>query len=324
MKRIILHIGTEKTGSSSIQRMLSLNSDRLSTKHGLSYSRRLGNTLWRLVTDPAKSQKYLASIDQTLGELRSEDAVLCSAELLHSRLPDAELITELRTLLKTLGFDEFQVVVYLRRQAEIANSMASTAVQWDKEQLQEPLSPYLNVVCDHRATLTNWSAAFGPQSITPRLFEPSEFTHGSLEQDFLTAIGIKRLRSFKVKKTRNQQISHTGIEIMRQVNAVLTYEYPQLDWSRKRDLRQAVYRKSIEPYFTNPKYSQAGHLWRYYDRAYAEGNEWVRGHYFPYRSTLFATKPIPEQTYPLISEETARSVAQGMVRATIQPAVATE
>jgi hypothetical protein len=55
MNRVILHIGNEKAGSSSIQRTLAANSAKLLDQEGMFYSRPLGNALWRVVI-PAESR----------------------------------------------------------------------------------------------------------------------------------------------------------------------------------------------------------------------------------------------------------------------------
>ena len=325
MNRVILHIGNEKAGSSSIQRTLATNSATLLDQEGMFYSRPLGNALWRVVIPAESRDSHSRQIDSILAEASRAGAhtVLCSAELLQSRLTTVEHIAALRSQLEARGFREFQIVVYLRRQSATANSMASTAVQWDKEQLQEPLSEYLDHICDHRKTLTNWTQVFGHQAMTPRLLEPTEFQGGSLQADMLTAINVKRPKRFEISTIRNQQISHTGIEIMRHVNEVLSTSThtKQLSWKHRRQVRQRIYHSLIERHFTEPKYSQPGYLWRYYDRYYEEGNEWVRRNYFPHRKTLFTYQPPPPQTHPMIDEAVARSVARALVGATLAPPI---
>ncbi len=322
MKRIILHIGTEKAGSSSIQRTLAVNRDRLLREEGMFYSRELGNELWHLVIRPESRERHARNIETILSDATRAGAstVLCSAELLQSRLTTVEQIAAMRGELEARGFQEFLIVVYLRRQSATVNSMASTAVQWDKEQAQEPLSEYLDHICDHRKTLMNWTTVFGREALTPRLLEPSEFVGGSLQVDMLTAINVKRPRRFKIPAIKNPQISHTGIEIMRHVNEALSTQ-TDLNWKDRRQVRQRIYRSLIEPNFTEPKYIQPGYLWRFYDRVYDECNEWVRQNYFPRRKTLFTHVPPPPQTNPMIEETVAKSVARALVDATLAPPI---
>ena len=77
----------------------------------------------------------------------------------------------------------------------------------------------------------------------------------------------------------------------------------------------------IERNFTEPKYSQPGYLWRFYDRHYEECNEWVRQNYFPNRKNLFTYPPPPPQTNPMIDETVAISVARALVDATLAPPI---
>lgn len=314
--KIILHIGTEKTGSTSIQSNLKANR-KLLLKREIWYSKRLGNLLWQLVRWPQRYSQARPHIEKILETAAVYDTILCSAERLHSRLKSRELIEDLKILLEKFGLDPTLVIVYLRNPADIANSMASTAAQHNKSLQQEPLSPYLDLICDHRSTMKNWAGVFGGSVVTPRVFESSSFIAGSLTTDFLAAAGIPDYEDFVQLPRANAQISHTGITVMDHVNDVLARDHTYLNKEDLSRLRQFVYRNLVEPFFNSPRYSQPDYVWRYYDRAFADSNEWVRQEYFPGRPTLFNPKTPPPATQPEISDEGAAVVAASLVSAAV-------
>lgn len=320
MPRMVLHIGTEKTGSSSIQRMMARNRELLRRDYDIAYSRPLGNVLCRLAQQPENRKRLRRRVDQLIEENAGPFTWVCSAELLQSRLTTDADVLALRRELESRGFDRFQIIVYLRRPAAIANSMASTAVQWDRERLQAPFSSYLDVVCDHRATLQRWGDVFGRESLAPRRFERSDFPDGSLLLDFLDTLGIADPAAFQLPPVLNAQISHTGIDIMHHVNDVLAERHRDMDPKAQQRLRQFIYRKLIEKNFTSPKYSQPAQLWEHYDRAFADSNEWVRQEFFPDLAAPMFPSPVPPPaTSSLMEPDLARSVAQALVSASVHP-----
>ena len=150
MRRAILHVGTEKTGSTSIQAFLAGNIPLLA-KHGIAYLPCCGlPASQRLVAAAlvAGEQDHLAaSLGLPAAELSLErksrfrarlatelaglpariHTVLFSSEHLHSRLIDQGSVQRLHDLVAPL-VDEVAVLVYLRRQDRLAVSRHTTAV----------------------------------------------------------------------------------------------------------------------------------------------------------------------------------------------------
>ena len=129
--------------------------------------------------------------------------------------------------------------------------------------------------------------------------------------------GIPDYEGFAQLPRANAQISHTGITVMNKVNDILAVEYADLEKGKRGQLRRSIYRDLIEPFFNSPQYSQPDYVWRYYKRAYADSNEWVRQEYFPERPALFNPKTPPPATQPEISDAGAAAVAASLVRAAV-------
>ena len=142
-RKLILHIGTEKTGSTSIQVFLRINQKRLA-ESGVGVPSDLGDTLHfrlqLLANDEDTSDDFIMNLglhlnkelrEKTLSEWRNQlyqevesslaQTWIISCETLHSRLlKDSELV-RLREILSPL-FDRIDVLVYLREPLSMIKS----------------------------------------------------------------------------------------------------------------------------------------------------------------------------------------------------------
>ncbi|TDL83515.1 hypothetical protein E2L08_02395 [Palleronia sediminis] len=151
MERLcILHIGTEKTGTTALQMRLVARRARLA-RQGLRYPEALGTPSHRALAvacqrlDPgddgaqalgAVTAPGLARLRATLAERLGQeldawggcDRWLISSEHLHSRLRTEDEVARVRDLLAP-HFDEIVVVLHLRPQIDMLVSLASTAAR---------------------------------------------------------------------------------------------------------------------------------------------------------------------------------------------------
>lgn len=147
----VIHIGTEKTGTSSIQRFLSANRHRL-LSDGVVYPTGCGAEGGSQAAFVAASQRHpwdtrlgrglgiTSSVTQlALREKLSKNIAECTAhsprgrllissEHFHSRLLEIDEIVSLKKLLEPY-VDNFRVIAYLRRQDRLAVSSFSTKIK---------------------------------------------------------------------------------------------------------------------------------------------------------------------------------------------------
>lgn len=205
---LLLHIGTEKTGSTAIQAWLDAN-DRGLAQSGIHVARCLGRPDHRLLAvharTPGRPDEALlspgswavedaASIGAHLAaaladEVAAAEAADChlfviSSEHLHSRLPTAAEVNRVAALLAPL-FDGIEVLCYLRPQAELHQSRLSVGVRalahgpWVLEAFAADPAYY-----DYFALWQRWSAAFGEVTLVP-------FRRvGDVVQDFAARLGV--------------------------------------------------------------------------------------------------------------------------------------
>jgi hypothetical protein len=258
--RCILHIGTEKTGSTSIQEYLYSSRETL-RKSGIHVCTSLGEGNNRALPaafmsldktdDYIRSKKLEANDKRTswksklLKSLKKEimraqdsaDVFLISSEHFQSRLTTPEEVGDLHAFLSPL-FEEIRVICYLRRQDQMALSRYSEALRAGFM----PSSPLPMGVLkkiqrvphffDFELLLKRWSACFGAKNINPRLYSSVDLGNGGIINDFLLAIGITSLQVNRSKRS-NISLSAEAQTVLLSVNEKLKGD----DWSRAKAIR---------------------------------------------------------------------------------------
>ena len=245
MKQAILHIGMEKTGSTSIQGFLFEHRDLLARRGCLFPSTAGYVSNHRLVTyakrvpdadlveagldlaDPRaladwKERFVAAHCNEVLPWLaRRDDATLLySSEHMQSRVQDVEEIRRIARFVRPM-VDRVRVIVYLRRQDRLALSAYSTTVRGGNSRAFSFASmnhrgPYY----DQRALLERWAGVFGESAITARVFERSRLEGGDVVDDFVAAADIGRATGeLSRPRSSNEALSWTALSILRAFNA---------------------------------------------------------------------------------------------------------
>jgi len=313
--KCILHIGTEKTGTSTIQAFLDLNRSVLRAHRILcpeSGGRRNNRGLSVAAYNLTNLDDYVKSIgirnaeqlskhqSQIIDSLRMEIAqaetdgieVVCfSSEHLHSRLRTDEEVERLRKILGSLGFSEISVIIYLREQADLVASIYGTAVLSGGRTTLPPepgSEEYWNNLCDHAESLRRFRRVFAAESVKPRLFSKEEFVGDSLITDFLSAAGIDLpIDQLRFPERENESISSFGLEVLRRLNA----RQPRFhDDGSINPVRSGDHRFFQSAFKYGRKFTLSPEMVTKYQAAYEESNDWVRSEYFPGREKLFPPK----------------------------------
>jgi hypothetical protein len=307
--RCILHIGTEKTGTKTVQRFLLENRRGLARRGTMvPAATRLGNaiglpvmayepdraddlTRQLLISTKAELLHFqghlMAILSQEL-RMHKPRTVIFSSEHLQSRLTEQREIVRLRDGLLSMGFDEFTIVIYLRRPADLANSLFSTALRaaHDMRDLPTPDHGYVRVLCDHRATIVRWSAVFGQAAVRPRLFVPAAFVNRSLVDDF-AAVAALDMEGLSRPAAVNVSLSAPAADLLRRVNGIVAERSPLAPVPPVDDIVEAV----DGVVGRQEAYSMPSWLRESYDAAFAESDEWVRRNFFSTQNTLWPVRP---------------------------------
>ena len=229
MKTLHVHIGTPKTGTTSIQNFC-VDNEKLLEMQGYCYPLfpysyksvakvRNGHFLFGMITDEngtRDKEKEAANYKggmQKLHELfRTYDNIILSDEDIWRHMDQTKktLMAELKEEADKSGF-ALHIIVYLRRQDKFMSSL------WNQQIKQGTLTQYTfdeyyaqvnrEVRLDYYGKLEHLSSIVGKENITVRRFESNRFEGGNIYADFLSAIGLTLTGEYNIK----QDILNTGL-----------------------------------------------------------------------------------------------------------------
>ena len=202
MRRLTVHIGAPKTGSTFLQRLLHGNRERLLREQGILYPEvslrgfghhdlafLLGGGYpdWAIPQD--KSLATLAAELRTAVAAHRGDIILSSEDFY--LYPQPEGLLRLLHDSGALDGRELRILVYIRRQDEAHESWYNQTVkaQGATHGLEEGIERDF-VLWDYSAQLAPWAATFGRAAICVRRFESAAFAGGTLRSDFLQHAGV--------------------------------------------------------------------------------------------------------------------------------------
>jgi hypothetical protein len=312
----ILHIGTEKTGTKSIQLALTRRRKELA-ELGFWYPRALGDTNHSELAIYAAPEncsdlREPGQFDeiQCVRSLAEEMAsipphvrvVIFSNEHCHSRLITTEHVRKLRSLLAPY-FETITVILYLRRQDDMAVSCFSTRLrcghsdfdilpgiprmrQSDPDRSQANLEDAFSYYFDYERLLDRYASVFGDQFVKPRIYEPSSLEAGNVTSDFLTTCGLPPSLSDGLEVT-HRAIPADGQRFIVALNGYLADPNCALDRRSSKSLHEnclAILEARLSGSPVLPTRDEA----RSFYAQFTAINEQVRIKWFPERTTLFS------------------------------------
>jgi len=243
---LIVHIGTEKTGTSSIQDALFENKAQL-LKAGFYFSQCAGNrnnmqfplscmqydrededcyfTNNGITTSQQRAQ-YYKDLKQKFADevnaLKNIHTVIISSEHFHSLLVDVQEVKTFRALLGNM-FSSIKIVCYLREQVATCVSHYSTRLKTgDSDELStfikrcNPQNPYYNYL----DLLDRWSHVFGKDNLVVGLFDKKTLKSNDIIDDFFDKIGIDVLQlGFICPQQKNLSLNYIGQCLLKVINS---------------------------------------------------------------------------------------------------------
>lgn len=231
-KRIIVHIGSPKTGSTALQMFLSRNRDALRA-HGFDYPQ--GGTLWphshRALAYSLRRKIFhglgrgrRAAITRDVTDLRADiagghDTIILSSEWLYGANPKrvARWLAPMQA--------EIRPVLYIRDQVNYLTSYYQEMVGYMR--ITDTLDDYVKYArnLDLDRLLRGWEQVFGRDNITVRLYARDHLKDGDVISDFLALLddGLAP-RDFDAGGGRAENFGLGGdvLEFKRALNAILT------------------------------------------------------------------------------------------------------
>jgi len=230
MTLCILHLGSEKTGTSSIQKYFGSRREAL-LRQGIWYPQSFANQKAHVHLKLSRAALNGTLTDDAPGviEFRSEydaamksgvKAAVFSSEFFHSEMRDPASVERLKVFLGKF-FDEFKLVYYARRQDQMLASMHSTAVKGGWTTNPHALSVYESkghYYFDHLAVCDLWSEQFGRDKLICRVYEREKLMCGDVVDDFLDVVGLGKWAG-RTHVAANESLSFETISALLYLNA---------------------------------------------------------------------------------------------------------
>lgn len=293
-----LHIGSEKTGSTSLQAFLRENREQLldagvlfPLSPGLDNQPALAAYAMgdckreRLlaqvgVSNEAELAAFKARFEDNLREEVSEaaaDAMVLSNEHCHSRIHTREELERLAALLGQVA-ETVRVIFYVRRQDQVATSLYSTALKvgQGRKRPDMKISNPPPFAFDYWHTCQLYTEVFGKEAMDVRLFDKARFAGGDLISDFCHAIGVPMDDRWHRPENKNLSINRLAQRFLAAFNRNRRERFGQdaehYRVSLVRLLDQHFGGQGIKP---NRAAAEA------FQAQFADGNEALRQAYFP-------------------------------------------
>lgn len=262
--RCVLHIGADKTGTSSIQRTLAANPEALAANRyhylasgrtiaGTTYSRQIGfrfamspiersargmqNMLGLTSTDVRRRYRdaFERSFDSELSSLSPDATVLISDEALFL-FADRQTAQNAAAFLDR-RFSEVSLVCYLRRPDILLASRYSHHVKTGGTLTLAEFVQRRGGKNLYFPSLKVWSDAFGRSRLTIRPFARDKLLNGDVIDDFCAVIGLDAT-GLRIINT-NLSLTPLGLSLLRRINRIA-----------KPRAASAVIRRAFEALFT--------------------------------------------------------------------------
>jgi len=213
MKKVYLHIGQHKTGTTSIQHFCSKNSEALLSL-GYQFNpnvRYHHNIAFKLLEDNLKNLEAFANVvnNSSVNNHILSSEVFCKC--------DSKQMKHIRRLFKKKKVD-LKIIVYLRKQDKAIESIYTQLLKNDK--IKVSIQEYLNTNKFERlhygSFLDNWLEVFGRKNLSVVCFDNVKLR---LMDSFLAQVGIsKKDAKNKFQKINRKNSRPTRSEFQEMLN----------------------------------------------------------------------------------------------------------
>ena len=334
--KCILHIGIEKTGTTTLQTFLGAHRDAL-LRRGLFVPKALSP--YSKLANHERLTTYALRLDKLNDDLRiaaglksREDVVkhrshvlqhfeaeiistrpepattlLVSNEHCHSRLVEMDEVAALRDLLMTFS-EQIKIIVYLRPQHELATSLYDQALKAGYFDIE--ILPFLKPTgrqwvsrryFQYDDLLKRWTGIFGQENVRAKLFDRKQLYQNNIIDDFFREIGAS-CDGLERTADKNRTIGRT---FQRALNAINRFAS-----NNPGAITPVIRERLIELFSDGPKEAGKRPLReeaKIFLKEFGLGNEYVREKFFPSLPALFEPdmSDFPDQREPEISESDA-------------------
>ena len=307
---LILHIGTEKTGSTSIQQFLKKNLQQLKSDGNFVPQTPMvgsGNHRWIPVfagnnrTDDVFTRslnlrnneerkkvilnKRRQFVDECRNAAKTCKSLILSSEHIQSQLRTIQEIQRLRDLVDEVA-DDVCIIIYVRDPLKMAVSLLSESIKGGGVQvgIHPPDFKRLEHICNHAQTIQRWQECFPKAKIIVRRFDRSCLEKGDAVIDFCSQV-IDNFHEDKYEfdKPANETLSLTGMALLRNLNV----QFPMFVGNKPNLMRGKIHDFVMKNTRDGSKFLPCKEEFDAFKSHFSESCERVRSDYFPLEESLF-------------------------------------
>ena len=333
MRKVYLHIGMPKTGTSSIQSFM-VSNQRALLSQGYVYKRmpwdymdasrkRNAHFLVKRMYDE-NGKNDVAAFEERRNEgwaiidkwFKEGDNIILTDEGIWKMFASRNIIED--TMQRCRERDaQLVVVVYLRSQDDFVESYYAQKIEegwrsqpWGDKYLKKITREHQ---LDYRVALEKIEDIVGKENVKPRVFDRGAFVGGSVIQDFLETIGVEYTDEFEeLEEEKNITLIPELVEIKRAMNNILGGNYYANKGPEWRMLQLLVNDTHARINQTKPQPKRT--LFTAEQRAafmeqFAESNSWVAQRYLG-RDELFPNRTDEKTIFALDNKRQIDVLAQ--------------
>ena len=309
--KAVIHIGTPKSGSTTIQAFLALNRDALE-RQGFRQAPMQPNTIAQMelglaglvraggrLTVPNRlhalglragddQEALVARFEAMLREAvrhAPDDTYIASAEQVHAWLSTADKVAALDYLLRG-HFEQVRYVVYYRPQAEFMLSTFSERIKrGERVTFEQHFAERLHRMDFHRRAQM-WASVVGHRNLSVRLVDGGVLVNADLLDDFCAVAGIQRA-GLQTPPRMNVSLTVEEIALYRRLGRVLAARRAHGGPNPVFRAALALAHRALPSPGTRLALTPAQRA--QVIAANADSNERLRAQFFPDRATLFSS-----------------------------------
>lgn len=248
MKKIYLHVGPYKTGTTALQTFFYLNRNKFKQQgivYPLEYSRVVhdshglldGNI--GLLCNGDYSDKQIA--EKIIELVNKYGCILLSNETLFFHMLTFERCTWLQKIIELCNDIKIIIIAYLRKQCDYIESFYNHRVKWQKITMDIQTwyqNSNMEQLLDYEKNLSFFENIVGKENMRVKVYEKEQFFGGNIYSDFLTTLSLPETNGYEYPPKRaNQSFDHVSFQVKKIINKAnitqndlqRTFFYPALD-----------------------------------------------------------------------------------------------
>lgn len=307
-KKLYLHIGFEKTGTSSIQYFCFHNNEYLKSNH-IIYPNDpknplvLGYSHWPVVAAFLRNKNFvpkakqldisqlMIEIKHLYDNLNKKDQLILSAEPFHSHFSKSEI----KKIKKYFSeYFDIKIIAYIREQSSAYESYISTLIRggvfFDLENFSMVYLNFKGKQFQNYSNIKHWANVFGKKNLICKLYINDTLLNNDITSDFFNIIDS----NLKVKKTlkENAKLSSESMLFWNELNNV-DFDIPRTTFYKKLRLVLEKYNsKRNDPFISLLSMADKKKINSYHEK----DNLKLSKEFFDSKENLFALKKFQNKT----------------------------